>query len=343
MSPSFQKLAAEHTGSLLVTGVAGFIGFHVTKALLELGKTVIGVDALNAYYDPQLKMSRRDELVRQFPDTFHFHQALVQDRDAMAAIWAQAHPKVTHVIHLAAQAGVRYSLEDPYSYVDTNVMGHLVMLELARHHRDQVKNFVYASTSSVYGANEKIPFSEMDVTESPMAVYAATKKCDELMSQAYAHLFRLPIIGLRFFSVYGPWGRPDQALFIFTKNILENKPIPVFNRGEMKRDFTYVGDIVNGVVAALATPLKDDDKRPPHTIYNLGSGNLRLLNDYIALIEKYLERSATKELLPMQPGDVPAALADIRKAQKDLGFAPHTSIEEGVKNFVDWYRGYYGK
>lgn len=340
MNPYIQKLSTEHSGPILVTGCAGFIGFHVTQALLGLGKTVVGVDALTPYYDPQLKKDRRDMLHQRFPETFHFHNVLIQDRDAMAQVWSSAPTSITHVVHLAAQAGVRHSLEDPYSYVDTNVMGHLVILELARRHREHIKNMVYASTSSVYGSNDKMPFSENDITESPMALYAATKKCDELMSQAYAHLFRIPLIGLRFFSVYGPWGRPDQALFIFTKNILEGKPIPVFNHGDMKRDFTYVDDIVNGVLAALGKPIEDDGVSAPHTIYNLGNGQLRLLSDYIGLIEHYLGRSATKELFPMQPGDIPAALADITKAEADLGFTSKTRIEEGVKSFIEWYRSY---
>ncbi len=259
----------------------------------------------------------------------------------MKDVWKNAHPSITHVVHLAAQAGVRHSLVDPYSYVDTNVMGHLVLLELARH-EGGIKSFVYASTSSVYGSNTNMPFTEDDVTDSPMAVYAATKKCDELMSQSYAHLFRLPCTGLRFFSVYGPWGRPDMALFIFTKNIFEGKPISVFNQGQMKRDFTYVDDIVEGVISALANPPEDKKERAPHRIYNLGNGHMEDLMDYISLIEQYVGKKAKIQYEEMQPGDIPASLSDTSRAQKELGFQSKTRIVEGVRHFVEWYKNYYG-
>lgn len=255
----------------------------------------------------------------------------------MKAIWMQAKP--THVVHLAAQAGVRYSLENPYSYVDTNVMGNLVLLELARHH-GPMTNFVYASTSSVYGSNEKMPFSEGDRTDSPMALYAATKKCDELMAEAYNHLFHIPLIGLRFFSVYGPWGRPDMALYIFTKNILAGEPITVFNHGNMKRDFTYVDDIVTGILAALARPAGTPDQ-PKHRIYNLGNSNQENLSDYIALIEAYTGKKAKIHNVGMQPGDIPASLSDIKRAQNELDFKPQIRIDEGVRRFVSWFRDYH--
>jgi UDP-glucuronate 4-epimerase len=328
------------TGTVFVTGVAGFIGFHVAKKLLSMGKKVLGVDSLSDYYDVSLKKNRVAHLKETFGDLFYFEKGSIEDKEKMKDVWESANPKITHVVHLAAQAGVRYSLENPYSYVETNVMGNVVLLELARHQKG-VENFVYASTSSVYGANEKMPFSEDDTTELPMALYAATKKCDELMSQSYAHLFRIPLTGLRFFSVYGPWGRPDMALFIFTKNIMEGKPISVFNQGDMKRDFTYVSDIVDGVIAALARPIKDDGKTAPHRVYNLGNGNIELLSDYIAYIEKYVGKKAQINYLGMQPGDIPASLSDITRAKKELGFDPKVRIEEGIKNFVAWYKEYY--
>ena len=341
MNPLIEKFQRQGTGTILVTGAAGFVGFHTAHRLLSLGKTVLGVDSLSDYYDVSLKEARVVELQKTFGPSFHFVKAEIQNREKMLDVWRQANPKITHVVHLAAQAGVRHSLTDPYSYVDTNVMGNVVLLELARHQQG-IENFVYASTSSVYGSNTKLPFSEEDPTDSPMAVYAATKKCDELLSQAYAHLFRLPVIGLRFFSVYGPWGRPDMALFIFTKNILEGKPITVFNGGHMQRDFTYVSDIVEGIVAALSNPIKDDGKNPPHRIYNLGNGNMEDLNAYIAFIEKYVGKKATIKYTGMQPGDISASLSDISRAQKELGFEPKVRIEEGVRHFVDWYKTYYG-
>ncbi len=336
-----QKFQASLCGTVLVTGAAGFIGFHLCSALLAMGKKVIGVDALNDYYDPQLKKNRILQLEKKYPSLFLFKKAWIQDREAMNAIWSEAHPAITHVAHLAAQAGVRYSLENPYSYVDTNIMGQLVLLELARHSSTPVQNFVYASSSSVYGSNEKMPFSEEDRTDAPMALYAATKKCDELMTRAYSHLFRLPAVGLRYFSVYGPWGRPDMALFIFTRKILAGEPVPVFNHGAMRRDFTYVDDIVEGTLAALATPPPEDQGTDRHRIYNLGNSTLQPLADYIRHIEEGLGRKAILEYLPMQAGDIPAALSDISRARCELGFDPQTPIEEGVKKFLQWYKSYY--
>lgn len=301
---------------------------------------MIGVDSLSPYYDVSLKESRLKVLKESFPDTFQFFKASIEDRPEMERIWRASPEPIQQVIHLAAQAGVRYSLENPYEYVTTNVTGHLVLLELARHH-GPLKNFVYASSSSVYGGNTKLPFSESDRTDSPLALYAATKKCDELMTEAYAHLFRIPAIGLRFFTAYGPWGRPDQALFIFTKKILAGETISVFNNGHMKRDFTYIDDIVAGILGALENPIKDTGEGSPHKIYNLGNSSLEQLMDYIQLIEDNLGKKAKIQYLPMQPGDVPAALSDIMEARRDLGFNPKTSVKEGVKNFIEWYKGYY--
>lgn len=326
---------------ILLTGVAGFIGFHTARKLLEQGRCILGVDSLSPYYDQSLKEARLKVLKDSFPDTFQFFKASIEDRAEMERIWKSANEPIKQVIHLAAQAGVRYSLRNPYEYILTNITGHLVLLELARHH-GPLTNFVYASSSSVYGGNKKLPFSESDRTDSPLALYAATKKCDELMTEAYSHLFRIPAIGLRFFTAYGPWGRPDQALFIFTKKILAGETISVFNKGEMKRDFTYIDDIVAGIIAALETPIKDAGQQAPHKIYNLGNSSLENLMDYIQLIEDNLGKKAKIEYLPMQPGDVPAALSDITEARRDLGFDPKTSVREGVKHFIDWYREYYG-
>jgi UDP-glucuronate 4-epimerase len=323
--------------SVLLTGVAGFIGFHVAQLLLREGYFLIGVDSISTYYDTSLKYARLKILKETFPDTFIFCKGDIADRSFMEHIWHSVERPITRVVHLAAQAGVRYSLENPYEYITTNVMGHLVLLEQARHQKD-FKHFVYASSSSVYGANEEIPFSEEHRTEKPMALYAVTKQCDELMSRSYAHLFKIPSTGLRFFTVYGPWGRPDMALFIFTKKILAGEPIPVFNNGQMKRDFTYIDDIAAGVVAAFENPPAGD---VPHKVYNLGNHKSEPLMRYIELIEKELGKKAQYTMLPMQPGDVPESFSDITRAQKELGFEPKTNIDQGVKNFVEWYRSYY--
>ena len=323
--------------SILLTGVAGFIGFNTAKALLEEGHFIIGVDNISDYYDISIKYARLQILKDTYPKQFVFCRADIADRSTLEKIWQDAEYPITQVVHLAAQAGVRYSLENPYEYIQTNVMGHLVLLELARHQKG-FKHFVYASSSSVYGANTQMPFSEDHRVDDPMALYAATKRSDELMSRSYAHLFKIPLTGLRFFTVYGPWGRPDMALFIFTKNILEGKPIPVFNHGKMKRDFTYIDDIVSGVVAALKRVPGGD---VPHAVYNLGNSKSEPLMKYIECIEKELGMKATCDFLPMQAGDVPESFSDISKARHDLGFDPKTSIEEGVQNFVRWYRDYF--
>jgi UDP-glucuronate 4-epimerase len=319
---------------VLLTGAAGFIGFHVAQALLARGDEVVGVDNLNAYYDVTLKDARLAKLTAQ--KGFAFERADIADRGAMFALAAQ-HPDVTHVVHLAAQAGVRYSLTDPYAYVTSNVMGQVVMLELART-LARLEHFVYASSSSVYGGNTKLPFSIDDETEQPNSLYAATKKADELIGHTYAHLYGLPSTGLRFFTVYGPWGRPDMAAFLFTCAILAGEPIRVFNNGEMWRDFTYIDDIVAGVLAALA---RKPATTPPHAIYNLGNHKSEKLTDFIGVIEKALGAKATYKFEPMQPGDVVRTYADIEVSRRDLGFDPKTPVSEGIPRFVAWYKDFY--
>ena len=320
---------------VLLTGSAGFIGYHVAQALLARGDTVIGVDNLNPYYDVKLKTDRLAQL--QARRGFSFVAADISDRPAIEAIVRQ-HPDITHVVHLAAQAGVRHSLVDPYAYVTSNVMGQVVMLEAARA-LGRLEHFVYASSSSVYGGNTKLPFSVGDETERPNSLYAATKKADELIGHTYAHLYGLPSTGLRFFTVYGPWGRPDMAAFLFTDAIMKGKPIRVFNDGNMWRDFTYVDDIVAGVLAAMA---RKPSNSPPHAVYNLGNHRSEKLTDFIAEIERALNRKASFQFEPMQPGDVERTYADIEASRRDLGFDPKTPIREGVPRFVQWYRGYYG-
>jgi UDP-glucuronate 4-epimerase len=325
--------------SILVTGAAGFIGFHVAKALLERGDQVVGVDNLNDYYDVRLKQARLAELAA-FPG-FVFAKLDVADRDGVFALHDR-HEELTGIIHLAAQAGVRYSLENPFAYIDANVMGTLVMLEAAR----RIKRFTaitYASSSSVYGANRKQPFSVDDPVDQPVSLYGATKRSCELIARSYSHLFGLPATGLRFFTVYGPWGRPDMAAYLFTTAILAGEPIKVFNEGRMARDFTYIDDIVAGTIAAhdracLAGAAEDG---VAHRIYNLGNHRPEKLLDFIAVLERTLGRTAKKELLPLQPGDVPESFADIESARRDLGFEPKTTIEEGIGRFVAWYKRYH--
>jgi UDP-glucuronate 4-epimerase len=325
--------------STLLTGAAGFIGFHVAKALLARGETVVGIDNLNDYYDVRLKEARLAELASSAG--FTFARLDIADRDGVFALVA-AHPELTGIIHLAAQAGVRYSLENPYSYIDSNVMGTIVLLEAARR-IDRLKAFTYASSSSVYGANTKQPFSVDDPVEQPVSLYAATKRSCELIAYSYSHLYGLPTTGLRFFTVYGPWGRPDMAAYLFTRAILAGEPIKVFNEGRMARDFTYIDDIVAGTIAAY-------DRPPPvgvaggavaHRLYNLGNHRPEPLLDFIAVIERALGRTATKELLPMQLGDVAESFADIETARRDLDFEPKISIEEGLGRFVAWYKHYH--
>ncbi len=322
--------------AILVTGAAGFIGFHVARALLDRGEAVVGVDNLNAYYEVELKTARLAQLEGRAG--FTFHQLDISDRDAMLAL-APSLADVDGVVHLAAQAGVRFSLIDPYAYVQANVMGQVVMLELARQ-LPRLKHFVYASSSSVYGDNAKQPFSIDDPVERPNSLYAATKRADELISHTYAHLYGLPATGLRFFTVYGPWGRPDMAPIIFTRSILAGEPIRVFNNGEMWRDFTYIDDIVAGVIRALDRP---PSATPPHALYNLGNHTVVKLTDFIAAIEAAVGKTAVMRFEPMQQGDVPSTYSDIEASTRDLGFEPTTPIEVGIPRFVAWYLDHYGR
>ena len=321
-------------GLILVTGSAGFIGAAVAHALLARGDTVIGVDNLSNYYDVALKQARLAQLTPQ--SNFHFHQIDISNRNEMLKLGSDV-PGINGIVHLAAQPGVRYSLENPYAYVTANVMGQVVMLELART-LGALKHFVYASSSSVYGANTKTPFTVGDAVDQPNSLYAATKRADELFSHSYAHLYGVPSTGLRFFTVYGPWGRPDMAPILFAKAISAGKPIQVFNYGEMWRDFTFIDDIVDGVLRALDRPAAGS---PPHAIYNLGNHKSEKLTTLIAEIEKALNKKAVLEMAPMQPGDVPATFADIAAATRDLGFEPTTPISVGIPKFVDWFRQYY--
>ena len=322
--------------TVLVTGVAGFIGFHVARALIGRGERVVGVDNLVAYYSVALKRARLERL--DGDGRFAFHQADVAEAEAMAEVLA-AHPRIDRVVHLAAQAGVRYSLENPQAYIRANVEGHLVILELCRH-LPGLRHLVYASSSSVYGGNRTLPFSVDDRVDAPVSIYAATKRAGELMGHAYGHLFGLPATGLRFFTVYGPWGRPDMSAYIFTRAIFDGKPIPVFNNGEMMRDFTYIDDIVHGVLAALDLP--PGEAGPPHRLYNLGNHRSEPLMRLIGLIEQAVGRKAEIEFLPMQPGDVKETYADIDSSRQDLGFHPETTIDEGIPRFVSWFREYHG-
>lgn len=337
----------EHTAKrILVTGCAGFIGSHLSHRLLERGDEVVGIDNLNDYYDVNLKLARLERLKGH--KNFRFQKLDVADREAMPALFARE--KFDRVVHLAAQAGVRYSLENPHAYIDANIVGFTNILEGCRHNK--VEHLTYASSSSVYGANTKMPFSVHDNIDHPVSLYAATKKANELMAHTYSHLFGLPTTGLRFFTVYGPWGRPDMALFLFTKAILEGRPIDVFNHGKMQRDFTYVDDIVEGVIRVndnVASPNPEwssDVPDPgtsaaPYRIYNIGNNNPVQLMDMIGALEDCLGQKAEKNMMPMQPGDVPATYADVEALVKDVGFQPATSIQDGIAQFVKWYRAYY--
>jgi UDP-glucuronate 4-epimerase len=331
---------------ILVTGAAGFIGSSLSLRLLERGDRVVGLDNLNDYYDVSLKEARLARL-RAFP-RFIFEKIDIVEREAMARLFSAQ--RFDAVMHLAAQAGVRYSIENPAAYVDTNLLGFGNALEGAR--RSGVGHFVYASSSSVYGANARLPFAEDDSVDHPVSLYAATKKANELMAHSYAHLYRLPCTGLRFFTVYGPWGRPDMALFKFTRGILAGDAIPVFNRGEMVRDFTYVDDIVEGVIRVMDRPAQADPAwsalapRPsssdaPYRIYNIGNNQPVKLMRYIEVLEQCLGQKAKLDLLPLQAGDVPATIADVSRLEQAVGFAPTTRIETGIARFVEWYRSYY--
>jgi UDP-glucuronate 4-epimerase len=329
--------------AFLVTGAAGFIGFHVAARLMERGESVIGIDNVNEYYSVQLKRDRIVELRRRFGDLWRFVEVDFADSSKLGALLDGA--DFDGIIHLGAQAGVRYSIENPHAYVQSNLVGHVNLLELAR--RRGSNHLVYASSSSVYGGNTTLPFRVEDRVDHPLSLYAATKKADELMSETYANLYRLPQTGLRFFTVYGPWGRPDMAMWIFTKAILEDRPIDVFGEGNMRRDFTYIDDIVSGVVGALDNPPPDDGEekaggsRNPHRIYNIGNNRSEELTRMISILEEACGREAKRNLLPMQPGDVRDTYADISAIQRDIGFVPTTPIAVGIPNFVDWYRNYH--
>jgi len=331
---------------VLVTGAAGFIGSHLCIRLLERGDEVVGLDNLNDYYEVSLKEARLARFSNH--ENFRFVKKELSDREAIEALFVEE--KFDKVVNLAAQAGVRYSLENPHAYIESNIVGFTNILEGCRHNK--VKHLAYASSSSVYGANETMPFSVHDNVDHPLSLYAASKKANELMAHTYSHLYALPTTGLRFFTVYGPWGRPDMALFLFTKAILEGKPIDVFNNGKMQRDFTYIDDIVEGVIRVLdntAEPNVDwNGKQPdpatskaPWRVYNIGNSSPIELMDYIGAVEKALGMEAKKNFLPMQAGDVPATSANVEALMNDVGFKPNTPVELGVKNFVDWYKGYY--
>jgi UDP-glucuronate 4-epimerase len=322
--------------SYLVTGAAGFIGFHVCQRLLERGETVIGVDNINDYYDPTLKEARLSRLTDK--PGFRFHRADIADHTAVEDL-AGRHPEISHIIHLAAQAGVRYSLVNPYAYTHSNIDGQIAMLEMARH-LPRCEHFVYASSSSVYGANRKLPFAVEDRVDNPVSLYAATKKACELMAHSYSHLYAIPTTGLRFFTVYGPWGRPDMSAFLFVKAILAGKPISVFNHGDMRRDFTYIDDIVTGVVA-VSDHIPSGDG-PPYRVYNIGNHRSEPLMRMISIIEESLGKKAEIVFEPMQPGDVKETFADIEALRRDVGFEPSTAIDEGIPRFVRWYREFYG-
>jgi len=328
---------------VLVTGAAGFIGSTLAHRLLERGDFIVGIDNLNDYYAVSLKQDRRDRLLERGGERVSFLTVDFSDKDALAR--AIGSHELDGIVHLGAQAGVRYSIENPYAYVQANLVGHLNMLEIARHR--SVRHMVYASSSSVYGGNTKLPFSVDDRVDHPLSLYAATKKADELMSETYAHLYRLPLTGLRFFTVYGPWGRPDMMMWIFTCKILAGEPITVFNHGQMWRDFTYVDDIVSGIVACLDNPPSDNGEQKaggstgPHALYNIGNHRSEHLMKVIGLLEQELGRPAELQMLPMQDGDVQRTYADIDAIRRDVGYEPSTTIEQGVPQFIRWYRDYH--
>lgn len=334
---------------VLVTGAAGFIGSHVSMYLLERGDEVVGLDNLNDYYDPTLKEARLERInAAPGADKFRFVKMGVEERESMEQLFAEE--KFDKVVHLAAQAGVRYSIENPHAYIDSNIVGFMNILEGCRH--NEVKHLVYASSSSVYGANESMPFAVEDNVDHPMSLYAASKKANELMAHTYSNLYNLPTTGLRFFTVYGPWGRPDMALFLFTKAIMEDKPIKVFNYGNHRRDFTYIDDIVEGVIRTLDNTAQADanwtgekpnpgSSKVPWKVYNIGAQTPVHLLSYIETLEKALGKEAEKDLLPLQQGDVPDTFADVEALVNDTGYRPTTTIETGINNFVEWYRDYY--
>ncbi|MEZ6126565.1 MAG: NAD-dependent epimerase [Planctomycetaceae bacterium] len=329
---------------ILVTGAAGFIGFHTAARLLDRGDQVVGIDNLNDYYQVQLKLDRLSQLEGR--DGFQFEKLALEDRDGISRLFGEN--SFDSVIHLAAQAGVRYSLQNPQAYVDANLVGFVNILEACRHNR--IGHLAYASSSSVYGANKNKPFRVTDRVDHPVSLYAASKKANELMAHTYSHLFGLPTTGLRFFTVYGPWGRPDMAMWIFTEAILNGKPIDVFNHGKMRRDFTYIDDIVEGVIRVNDTvptpdpnkdPLDDSTTSAPYRVYNIGNNQPVELMHMIETLETCIGRPAVRNMMPIQPGDVPETFADIDALQRDVGFRPDTPIETGIRRFVDWYRSYH--
>ncbi|MDC0761942.1 NAD-dependent epimerase [Brevibacillus sp. AG] len=322
--------------SILVTGAAGFIGFHVARRLLEQGQTVWGVDNCNEYYDPVLK-SKRLEILQAYP-SFRFFKVDIADQSKMDELFREMEPEI--VIHLAAQAGVRYSLENPHAYTTSNITGFLHILEGCR--RSRVRHLLYASSSSVYGGNTKLPFAEYDPVDEPVSLYAATKKANELMAYTYSHLYGLPATGLRFFTVYGPWGRPDMALYTFTKAILSGEPVRIFNYGNMTRDFTYVDDIVEGMLRLMnRIPQREGDKAP-HEVFNIGNHQPIDLLTFLSILEEKLGKKAVRDYLPIQPGDVPATYASVEALYEATGFRPKTPVDVGISRFVDWYVSYYG-
>ena len=329
--------------TVLVTGAAGFIGAATSRALLERGDVVVGIDNINDYYDPSLKQARLNQLQQQFGNRFRFEKVDFADADALKTFTDTI--EIDGIVHLGAQAGVRYSLENPQAYVRSNLVGHCNMLDLAKHR--QARHMVYASSSSVYGSNKALPFRVEDRVDHPLSLYAATKKADELLSESYSSLYRIPLTGLRFFTVYGPWGRPDMAMWIFTKALYAGEPLPLFNRGEMRRDFTYIDDIVRGVIACLDGPPVDDGEAKaggsssPHAVYNIGNHRSEELMRMVGLLEQATGRTATYDFQPMQAGDVQDTFADISAIQRDHGFEPNTSIDEGVPRFVDWFKQYH--
>ena len=329
---------------VLVTGAAGFIGAATSRFLLGRGDSVIGVDIINDYYDPSLKEARLERLRQDFGDRFRFKRVDFADREALDRALAGA--EFDRIVHLGAQAGVRYSMENPAAYIHSNLVGHANLIELARQRGSD--HFVYASSSSVYGGNKSLPFRVEDRVDHPLSLYAATKKANELVSESYANLYRLPSTGLRFFTVYGPWGRPDMAMWIFTKALYEGRELPLFNAGAMRRDFTYIDDIVSGIIACLDSPPKDDGEEKaggssgPHAVYNIGNNRSEDLMKVVALLEQETGRKAVISPQPMQPGDVKESCADISAIERDHGFRPTTTIDEGVPRFVRWYRDYHG-
>ena len=323
---------------ILVTGVAGFIGMSLAAKLLECGEQVLGVDSLNDYYDPHLKLARLEQL-RPY-SSFEFHQLNLADRVAVDTFSRQA-PEITTIVHLAAQAGVRHALKEPFAYLESNLVGQMVLLEWARR-LPRLEHLVYASSSSVYGENHKVPFAEEDAVDRPISLYAATKRSDELLAYSYSHIYKIPMTGLRFFTVYGPWGRPDMAPWLFTKSIIEGESLRLFNHGKMQRDFTYIDDIVDGIIAAISRPpVANAESSAPHRLYNLGNDKPIQLMDFIQILESIIGKAAVYQLVEAQPGDVPATWADLTRSRRELNYAPKINLTEGLTRFVDWYRQYH--